>query len=353
MAAGLSQLCLGSAFGAAMAARYLAAARPAQLPHVLPYLAALGCGAATAVSSAHERACPEVLPRLATPGWIVTAATDRAALPPQLRFITALEAAFPAIRREFLALRGAGSFQEYRAPLAAPAAGGGGQAGSGSGGGGGGSSSAAAALGASATDSGLWSVAYLQLHNAAAAEGVGGALARCPATRAALAAVPRAYGHAFFSVLLPGTHIARHCGPTNKKVRVHLPLVVPRSSAGSGEGGEGCGAARLRVGARTLALEEGKCLAFQDSWEHEAWLDADAASTRATLIIDIWHPLLTDQEVKFLGFLRASAMRGGKAASEAGSGLPQEQDFYKVLRASAQQGCGDEAVFQGCPVVDD
>ena len=328
--AGLSALSLGSAFGAAMAARFLARAPPAHLPHVLPYLAALGSGERARVASAHERACPEVLPGLATPGWVVTAATDRAALPPQLRFIAALEAAFPAIRSEFLALRGAGEFQEYRAPAA----------GSGGGGGGGGG-----ALGAAATDAGQWSVAYLQLHNATAAEGVGGALARCPATAAALAAVPRAYGHAFFSVLQPGSHIAPHCGPTNKKVRVHLPLVVP-----AGEG-----AARLRVGARTLALQEGACVAFQDSWEHEAWLDAGASSTRATLVVDVWHPLLTEAEVKVLRFLRGSAMRGGKAASDAGSsGLPQADDFYCVLRSARERArASDEAVFGGCPVVDD
>ena len=325
-----------------MAARFLAITRPELLPHVLPWLTrAGGGGGATAVASQYERACPEVLPLLSTPGWIVTAATDRASLPPQLQVISALEAAFPAIRREFLALRGARSFQQYRAPAAAA---GGAAAEARAGAAGGGAAAPAQPLGASATDAGEWSVCYLQLHNAREAEGAGAAaLGRCPATAAVLAGLgARAYGHAFFSVLQPGTHITQHCGPTNKKVRVHLPLVVPAP--------QGC--ARLRVGARTLPLEEGKCLAFQDSWEHEAWVDEGAGSTRATLILDIWHPLLTDAEVKLLAFLRASAMRGCKAASEGGA-IPPEEDFYRVLQASRDAGCEDEAVFQGCPVVDD
>jgi len=109
------------------------------------------------------------------------------------------------------------------------------------------------------------------------------------------------------------------------------------------------------VGGRTLALQEGRCIAFQDSWEHEAWLDASASHARAVLVVDIWHPLLTDEEVKLLTFIRGSAMRGGKAASAAGVLEPQ-QDFYKVLKGAAEAGCSDQSVFVGlpaCPVVDD
>jgi len=63
-----------------------------------------------------------------------------------------------------------------------------------------------------------------------------------------------------FSALAPGTHIRKHNGPTNKKLRVHLPLVVP----------DGC---RLRVGDTTVAVEAGVPLCFDDSFEHEAWND--------------------------------------------------------------------------------
>ena len=64
-------------------------------------------------------------------------------------------------------------------------------------------------------------------------------------------ACARRYGHAFFSALAPGeqrqqregvgasrvsagagTHVAAHTGPTNKKLRVHVPLVVRRAAPG-------------------------------------------------------------------------------------------------------------------------
>lgn len=85
------------------------------------------------------------------------------------------------------------------------------------------------------------------------------------------------------SLLAPGTHLRRHCGPSNHKWRLHLPLVVPANVE----------AARLRVCETTLHWEEGKVLLFDDSFEHEVWNDAD--STRAVLIIDLWHPQLDEQ----------------------------------------------------------
>ena len=36
---------------------------------------------------------------------------------------------------------------------------------------------------------------------------------------------PRHYSHAFFSALVPGSHISPHCGPSNKMLRCHLPLL--------------------------------------------------------------------------------------------------------------------------------
>jgi aspartate beta-hydroxylase len=49
------------------------------------------------------------------------------------------------------------------------------------------------------------------------------------------------YGHAFFSALAAHTHVVKHHGPTNKKLRVHLPLVATP------------GTARLRVGDQVCA----------------------------------------------------------------------------------------------------
>ena len=326
--AGLKKLSLGSDFGLCMCAHYISSMAPSLLPSVIPWLSSLGKGERTRVNTQWERGCPEVLPGLSTPGMIVTAETDRSCLPPALAFIAELEAGFIEVRREFLSLRGAASFQEYRSPSSSSSHGVNHCA-----------ESDVASMGELGTDAGAWRVCYLQLHNAGKDEGVGDALNKCPFTQSLLSRIPRSYGHAFFSVLHPGTHVQKHCGPTNKKVRVHLPLVIPAGDV-----------ARLRVGGRTVTLQEGRCLAFQDSWEHEAWLDSAAVSSRATLIVDIWHPLLTAEEVKALSFIRASSMRGAKAASNADA-LPESQDFYKILQV--QEKVDDDEVFFGCPVVDD
>lgn len=110
--------------------------------------------------------------------------------------------------------------------------------------------------------------------------------ARCPATAAALEAVPLldipAKGPtALFSILEPHTRIPPHTGSDNVRATVHLPLVVPK----------GCG---FRVGAETRTPEVGRAWAFDDTIEHEAWNDSDAP--RAILILDVWNPLLTEAE---------------------------------------------------------
>jgi aspartate beta-hydroxylase len=109
---------------------------------------------------------------------------------------------------------------------------------------------------------------------------------RCPATAAALDRLPlaRIREHSpevFFSVLKPGTQILPHRGVTNIRSVTHLPLVVP----------EGCA---LRVGGETREWQAGKCLAFDDTYEHEAWNRGE--STRVVLIADVWNPHLTQAE---------------------------------------------------------
>ena len=110
--------------------------------------------------------------------------------------------------------------------------------------------------------------------------------ARCPATAAALAALPLldipAKGPtALFSILDARSHIPPHTGSDNVRATVHLPLIVP----------EGCA---FRVGSETRTVEVGKAWAFDDTIEHEAWNDSDAP--RAILIFDVWNPLLSEAE---------------------------------------------------------
>jgi aspartate beta-hydroxylase len=111
-------------------------------------------------------------------------------------------------------------------------------------------------------------------------------IARCPATVAALEAMPLLdiqgkSPTALFSILDAHSRIPPHTGSDNVRATVHLPLIVP----------EGCG---FRVGAETRTPVSGKAWAFDDTIEHEAWNDSDAP--RAILIFDIWNPLLTEPE---------------------------------------------------------
>ena len=101
--------------------------------------------------------------------------------------------------------------------------------------------------------------------------------------------------------MTPGTHITPHNGPTGKKLRVHLPIL-------------GTKGARMRVGDETRELEEGKCIIFDDSFNHEAWYDGD--QTRINLIVDFWHPNLTDHEVKFFQMILKSKLKGEKFLSD-------------------------------------
>lgn len=109
--------------------------------------------------------------------------------------------------------------------------------------------------------------------------------ARCPVTTAALDAAPlnRVADHSpesLYSILTPGAHIPPHTGVINVRLVVHLPLIVPSATA--------CG---IRVGSETRGWEEGRCIAFDDTYEHEAWNKSD--KTRVVLIFDIWNPALT------------------------------------------------------------
>ncbi|GBG27930.1 Aspartate beta-hydroxylase domain-containing protein 2 [Hondaea fermentalgiana] len=159
--------------------------------------------------------------------------------------------------------------------------------------------------------SGDWDVCYLFLHNVDFKDN----LALFPETASLIKSIPGWYKHAFFSVLAPDTHIAQHHGPTNKKLRVHLPLVVPP--------GECSG---IRVGPEKRIFERGNCLVFDDSFEHEAW-NAHPSQARICLILDIWHPDLSEQEVNLLRFLEKAKMHRAKrlCAAHQASSVDAEQ----------------------------
>lgn len=83
-------------------------------------------------------------------------------------------------------------------------------------------------------------------------------------------------GSLIFSRLAGGTRIRPHCGPNNVRIRIHLALEVPQP------------APRIRVGQEWATWEVGRCLVFDDSFEHEVVHEGKEA--RAVLIADAWHP---------------------------------------------------------------
>eukprot|EP00415_Alexandrium_ostenfeldii_P000052 UN0052 len=130
---------------------------------------------------------------------------------------------------------------------------------------------------------------------------------------------PRHYSHAFFSALTPGSHIVKHFGPSNRMLRVWLPLC-------------GLDGFRLRVGDTIVEPRAGEAFVWDHSFEHEAW--HDGSETRVVLIVDIWHPDLTDPEVKFLRTLQNCRLRMGRAIAEQeelGKQNPEDATHFDIV----------------------
>jgi ornithine lipid ester-linked acyl 2-hydroxylase len=96
----------------------------------------------------------------------------------------------------------------------------------------------------------------------------------CPETTKLVETIPGLVT-AGFSALAPGTHIAPHTGYPEGVLRCHLGLVIPEDCA-------------IRVRDNTRSWQEGKCLIFDDTWEHEAWNKSDR--TRVILLLDFKAP---------------------------------------------------------------
>ncbi len=119
---------------------------------------------------------------------------------------------------------------------------------------------------------------------------------RCPVTSALILEHPTVRslsGLIYVSRMKPQTHIAAHCGPTNMRVRCHLGLSVPE------------GDCAIRVGADTRGWVQGGCVVFDDFFDHEAWNHTD--EERIVLIVDLWHPDLSPQEIAVIEGLQRYA----------------------------------------------
>ena len=124
----------------------------------------------------------------------------------------------------------------------------------------------------------------------------------CPAVMALLGGfdqpvIPGRGPNAMFSLLAPGAHIPPHTGVANTRLVCHLGLIVPR----------GCW---FRVGGERREWAVGEGFVFDDTIEHEA--ANPSGELRVVLIIDTWHPGLSQAE------------RAAVAATMLASGLNDE-----------------------------
>jgi aspartate beta-hydroxylase len=128
--------------------------------------------------------------------------------------------------------------------------------------------------------------------------------AACPVTTRGIEAhraIRTAAGLIYVSRMRAGTHISAHRGPTNVRLRCHLGVAVPS------------GDCAIRVADRTEHWQEGRCLVFDDSYDHEAWNHTD--EDRIVLIVDLWHPALSDVEVSLLQGLHTHTYRQARRLS--------------------------------------
>jgi aspartate beta-hydroxylase len=112
----------------------------------------------------------------------------------------------------------------------------------------------------------------------------------CPFTASILKKIPGSEiaGRVYFSAMAPNIHIKPHCGPHNFKLRTHLGIITPKNSL-------------IRVGDIIRNWIEGKCMVFDDSFEHEVWNRSN--TTRIVLIVDVWNPSLSMVERKALEYI--------------------------------------------------
>lgn len=102
-------------------------------------------------------------------------------------------------------------------------------------------------------------------------------------------------------MLTPDSHILLHRGVTNTRTVVHLPLLVPADSA-------------LNVGGELHVWREGEAVAYDDTYEHEAWNCSEY--NRVIVLMDAWNPHLTEAERLAISDLVIAIGEFGKAAGQ-------------------------------------
>jgi beta-hydroxylase len=144
---------------------------------------------------------------------------------------------------------------------------------------------------------------------------------RCPETMRLLAAIPGCTT-AFFSILSPRKHIPPHRGAWAGVLRLHLALMMP-------EPPEHC---RIRIADQIHTWQEGRCLVFDDTYNHQVWNDTDGY--RVVLFVDFERPLRWPLRALNHWLLNLAALapflREANARQEAA-----ERSFWQRIAAAA------------------
>ena len=149
-------------------------------------------------------------------------------------------------------------------------------------------------------DEGVWNTFPLRRSSKTVPENI----ARCPQTWELVQQCPLLQGvdgGVYFSIIYPGTQIGSHCGPSNLKRRYHLTIEEAEN-------------AKIRAGNEWRTWQRGKCLILDDSFEHEVQHNGD--KRRVVLIVDCWHPDLTEKEREFLTHLHQIWQKPTRKAAE-------------------------------------
>lgn len=100
------------------------------------------------------------------------------------------------------------------------------------------------------------------------------------------------FSFCFFSTLHGKSNIKSHTGPMNLRLRMHLPLLVPKESKGNANNTQGECLPRTTTGIRVAdqirEWHEGEPLILDDSYNHEVWNDSE--ESRVLFLLDLWHP---------------------------------------------------------------
>jgi aspartyl/asparaginyl beta-hydroxylase (cupin superfamily) len=91
----------------------------------------------------------------------------------------------------------------------------------------------------------------------------------------------------------------------------------------------------LRVGSTSRTWQRGRCLLFDDAFDHEAW--NYGSRDRTVLIVDVWHPDLSEDEVILLEALHGQVVRQAQQLSRYWGSNQRARKRSEAARAAGSE----------------